>query len=181
MATAIKSLFPYLLSLLAGIAFGWWVTQNRYSADIARSDEKHAAEMKSVSDAAAKSASDNLAKVKEAQANLADLDKKSSEELQNAQDANSSLRNDVALGKRRVLIAQSKLTTCQRGNGGVSGTSSVGDAGSFELSGDTGSDILSLRSGIIADRAKITYLQNYISLMQSKGVISGSQSGGVSK
>jgi prophage endopeptidase len=185
MATAIRALLPWLAAIVAGFIFGWWVTSNRYDADLSKANAEHAQQMKKISDAASEQVNETIAKVKDAQSQVAELNQKSYEALTNAQNANASLRNDVAAGKRRVLIAQSKLTTCQRAGSAVSGPGGVVDAESVELTGTAGSDILDIRSGIISDRSKITYLQNYISLLQSKGVISGgktkSQSPGVSK
>ncbi|EBU8976036.1 lysis protein, partial [Salmonella enterica subsp. enterica serovar Java] len=41
-------------------------------------------------------------------------------------------------------------------------TGSVGDAATVELSPDSGQNVLSIRSGIINDQAKLRYLQQYV-------------------
>jgi len=42
----------------------------------------------------------------------------------------------------------------------------VGDDAIVELSSDTGSNVLDIRSGIISDQAKLKYLQDYSAALQ---------------
>lgn len=102
-----------------------------------------------------------LAKQQSAEQALAALDQKATEEKTNALAENDKLRADVASGARRLRIAGS----CSAGGDNVSGTtagSSVGDASTVELSPASGSTVLSIRAGIIADRAALKALQSYV-------------------
>ena len=53
-----------------------------------------------------------ISRMKDAQNKLAELDKKTSEELANAKSENDNLRRDVADGSRRVRILQANLAGC---------------------------------------------------------------------
>ncbi|MEQ1969388.1 lysis system i-spanin subunit Rz, partial [Xenorhabdus nematophila] len=66
------------------------------------------------------------------------------------------LRADVAAGRRKLRIQ----ATCPVPKTITSG--SMGDATSVELTGETGSTVLDIRDGIINDRAKLRYLQEYV-------------------
>uniref|UniRef100_UPI003BF617DD lysis protein n=1 Tax=Xenorhabdus entomophaga TaxID=3136257 RepID=UPI003BF617DD len=78
------------------------------------------------------------------------------QELANAKIEIDTLRADVAAGRRKLRIK----ATCP-----VSETVtsvSVGATTTVELTGETGSTVLDIRAGIINDRAKLRYLQDYI-------------------
>lgn len=171
MKAIFSAVWPYAACACFGAGIAWFITSNSLHAEIARLNSIHATEMKSVSEEAAKSASESISRVNALQYELARLDTESTQELSNAQRANTALRNDVATGKRRVLIAESKLSTCSRTADSGSGTGSVGDAAQVGLSAETGSDIYDIRSGIISDQAKIDYLQGYIRKLQAQGFI----------
>ncbi|MEQ1977380.1 lysis protein [Xenorhabdus sp. SGI240] len=87
---------------------------------------------------------------------LAELDTRHTQELANAKTEIDTLRADVAAGRRKLRIK----ATCPVSETVTSG--SVGDAGTVELTGETGSTVLDIREGIINDRAKLRYLQDYI-------------------
>ncbi|MDC9583445.1 lysis protein [Xenorhabdus sp. PR6a] len=87
---------------------------------------------------------------------LAELDKTHTQELANAKSEIDTLRADVAAGRRKLRIK----ANCPVREASPSG--SVGDATSVELSGETGSTVLDIREGIINDRAKLSYLQEYV-------------------
>ncbi|WFQ80278.1 lysis protein [Xenorhabdus sp. SF857] len=87
---------------------------------------------------------------------LAELDTRHTQELANAKTEIDTLRADVAAGRRKLRIK----ATCPVSETTSSG--SVGDAGTVELTGETGSTVLDIRAGIINDRAKLRYLQDYI-------------------
>ncbi len=171
MKAIFSAVWPYAACACFGAGIAWFITSNSLHAEIARLNSIHAEEMRSASDAVAKSASESIARVNALQSELTRLDTESTQELSNAQKANTALRNDVATGKRRVLIAESKLSTCSRTADASSGAGSVGDAAQVGLSAETGSDIYDIRSGIISDQAKVDYLQGYIRQLQQKGFI----------
>ncbi|WP_204957098.1 lysis system i-spanin subunit Rz [Pseudomonas rhizoryzae] len=84
-----------------------------------------------------------------AQQALVALDKKSTEELKNANAENERLRARLAAGGR-VRVTDS----CP--------AASVGDAGAVELSAEAGRNVLDIRAGIIADQAALRALQQYV-------------------
>ncbi|SCZ55751.1 prophage endopeptidase [Photorhabdus luminescens] len=87
---------------------------------------------------------------------LNELDVKHTKELANAKSENDALRDDVAAGRRRLRIAATCPVCEATTSGGVGTTTTV------ELTGETGSTVLDIREGIINDRAKLRYLQDYI-------------------
>ena len=107
-----------------------------------------------------------ISRMKAAQDALAILDQQKSQELANAQAENESLKRDVADGTRRVRILQANLasgcSTNSNASGGNTGTGSMGDGTAVELSAEASRAFFDLRSGIISDQAKLTYLQGYV-------------------
>ncbi|WP_426576030.1 lysis protein [Xenorhabdus stockiae] len=87
---------------------------------------------------------------------LHELDTKHTQELANAKTEIDRLRADIAAGRRKLRIQ----ATCPVREATSSG--SVGTPTSVELTGETGSTVLDIREGIINDRAKLSYLQEYI-------------------
>ncbi|MBC8950237.1 lysis protein [Xenorhabdus sp. TS4] len=87
---------------------------------------------------------------------LTELNTKHTQELANAKTEIDTLRADVAAGRRKLRIkavCPSVPKTVTAGG--------VGDATPVELTGETGSTVLDIREGIINDRAKLSYLQEY--------------------
>ncbi|CDL79932.1 lysis protein [Xenorhabdus cabanillasii] len=87
---------------------------------------------------------------------LHELDTRHTQELANVRTEIDTLRADVAAGRRKLRIK----ATCPVHESTTSG--SVGDGTPVELTGETGSTVLDIREGIINDRAKLRYLQDYI-------------------
>ncbi|MGJ0635926.1 lysis protein [Xenorhabdus bovienii] len=87
---------------------------------------------------------------------LYELDTKHTQEIANAKTEIDILRADVAAGHRKLRIQ----ATCPVSETTASG--SVVDATTVELTGEAGSTILDIREGVINDRAKLRYLQEYI-------------------
>ncbi|WP_099143532.1 lysis protein, partial [Xenorhabdus kozodoii] len=87
---------------------------------------------------------------------LHELDTQHTQELANAKTEIDTLRADVAAGRRKLRIQ----ATCPVSETVASG--SVGDGTTVELSGEAGSAVLDIRAGIINDRAKLRYLQDYV-------------------
>lgn len=173
MKAIISTVWPYAAFLIIGAMVGWFIENNRSTAKIERLNSIHASEIKSITDKAASDMAESVARINQLQSGLSALDAKSTQELQNAQKDNASLRDDVSSGKRRVLIAQSKLTACQRTSGQATSTGSMGDAAKVGLTAEAGRDVYDIRSGIISDQAKIDYLQGYIRKLQEGGYIAG--------
>ncbi len=87
---------------------------------------------------------------------LHELDTKHTQELAHAKTEIDTLRADVAAGRRKLRIK----ATCPVSE--TTSSSSVGATTTIELSGETGSTVFDIREGIINDRAKLRYLQNYV-------------------
>ncbi|MEA9997036.1 MULTISPECIES: lysis system i-spanin subunit Rz [unclassified Pseudomonas] len=148
-----------LMSVGAGAAWEWQA--NSYGKVIARNETNHQADLEKIAAAAADQSRQALAKQQSDEQALAALDQKATEEKTNALAENGKLRRAIADGSRRLRVAGS----CSANGGNVSGTSiatGVGDAGAVELSQAAGSDILSIRAGIIADQAALRALQTYV-------------------
>ncbi|WP_340619846.1 lysis protein [Xenorhabdus siamensis] len=88
---------------------------------------------------------------------FAKLDNQYTQELANAKTEIDTLRTDIAAGRRKLRIKATcppvSETTASRG---------VGDATTIELTGETGSTAIDIRAGIISDREKLRYLQDYV-------------------
>ncbi|AOM42662.1 lysis protein [Xenorhabdus hominickii] len=87
---------------------------------------------------------------------LHELDSKHTQELANAKTEIDTLRADVAAGRLKLRIQ----ATCPVSE--ITSSSSVVDAITVELTGEAGSTVLDIREGIINDRAKLSYLQEYV-------------------
>ncbi|REF27188.1 prophage endopeptidase [Xenorhabdus cabanillasii] len=87
---------------------------------------------------------------------LAELDTKHTQELAHAKSEIDTLRADVAAGRRKLRIKASCPVSEAVTPGGVV------DATTVELTGEAGSTVLDIREGIINDRAKLKYLQEYV-------------------
>ena len=101
-----------------------------------------------------KLANDTIDDMKVRQRDVAALDAKYTKELADANTENDRLRAKLAAGGRVRVAGECKPQSSTAG--------SVGDAGTVELSPVAGSNVLSIRAGIISDQAKVRYLQQYI-------------------
>lgn len=165
--------------LAVGIGIGWSLNGWRLSGQIAEAKTEtanertaHQADLAAISNAAAQQVRQALAKQQEAQQAVAELDRKYTEELQNALDENDRLRGDVAAGRRRLRLKAS----CPANSGDVpsaTGTTRLDYAGTFELSAEAGRNVLDIRAGIIADRAALKALQTYVKQVCLRPTVSG--------
>ncbi|MDC9607337.1 lysis protein [Xenorhabdus griffiniae] len=87
---------------------------------------------------------------------LHELDTKHTQELAHAKTEIDILRADVAAGRRKLRI-KAACTVSETVT-----SSSVGATTAVELTGETGQAVLDIREGIINDRAKLSYLQEYV-------------------
>lgn len=99
-----------------------------------------------------------LEKARQQQHILAELDTRLIEELSHEENDNTVLRHQLITGAQRLRIAGH----CASPHHQSSAASSVGHGTTVEIAGNTGQDILTLREGIIHDRKKLIYLQEYI-------------------
>ncbi|WP_218149998.1 lysis system i-spanin subunit Rz [Halopseudomonas formosensis] len=95
---------------------------------------------------------------------LAELDTKHTQELSHALQENRRLEDlySAADDERRrlridVIVARNDAVVSE-----TTGAGSMGDAASLELSADSGRSIWDIRRGMIEDRAKLEYLQEWV-------------------
>lgn len=157
-----------LVAILAGAGAGWWFTKTAYERDISDLKEEQSRERegwlkeKQAITAQAKMETDAaITRMKDAQGELARIDAENQRKLADAEQENEALRRDVAAGNRRLRLLGDKLSSGNTASGGAC-TGSVGDDTGVELSAAAGRTVFDIRAGIIADRAKIAYLQDYI-------------------
>ncbi|ASV33880.1 hypothetical protein CJJ18_07660 [Candidatus Williamhamiltonella defendens] len=82
------------------------------------------------------------------------LDDRHTKELADVQAKNHHLRRKLDRGGRVLVKGHCPVSTPR--------PSSLGHAGTIELSSIAGRNVLDIRAGIISDQAKIKYLQDYI-------------------
>lgn len=89
----------------------------------------------------------------------AELDKKHTQELKDAQDQNQRLRADVTAARQRLLIR----ATCSGVRADApTATGGVADAGTAELAADARQDYFTLRDQLALTRQQVLGLQDYI-------------------
>ena len=152
----------------AGAGAGWWFTKTAYERDIsdlkgeqAREREGWLNERLAITAKAKLDTDAAIARMKDAQGELARIDAENQRKLEDAEQENEALRHDVAAGNRRLRLLGDKLSSGNAAGGGAC-TGSVGDDTGVELSAAAGRTVFDIRAGIISDRAKIAYLQDYI-------------------
>jgi len=162
--------FAVIALVSIGFAAAWFWQANaygkivaKYGLTIATNEANHQADLAMIADAGAKQAREALTKQQDAEQRLANLDKTATEEKGKLNDENDALRRAVADGTRRLQIAGA----CSVGSGSsnvskTASTTSVGDAGTVELSRETGQAVLDLRRDLIADQAALRAAQAYI-------------------
>lgn len=92
------------------------------------------------------------------QRDVAALDARYTKELADAQTRNTDLQRRLAAGGRVRVKGRCTVPASTT----PASTGSVGDAATVELYPDSGQNVLSIRSGIISDQAKLRYLQQYV-------------------
>ncbi|BBG58870.1 bacteriophage lysis protein [Providencia rustigianii] len=156
-------------ALLAYIAVGlvsgsmvFGATRLIYQSKLDATVLGHQMALNAISAQAFMDASDKLAQLQEAQSKLHQLDVTYNQRLSDEQNVSQSLRDDLLTERRRVRFASTDLATCKLAISSATSTSSVGDVASVGLTRKGGLIVHDIRTGIQQDRAKITYLQNYI-------------------
>ena len=151
-----------LALILLGAFFSWQFTSNSYQKDIAQLNESFTQEKKKLTDQANKELIAEVERGNKLDAQLTQLGKKSSEDLANEKLKAQTLADAVNNGSRKLRITSANLATCQLTKSSQTGTGNMGNATSIELSREGGRIVSDIRQGIIEDRAKIKYLQEYI-------------------
>ncbi len=157
-----------LLAVGAGIGWslnGWRLSGQVADAKTETANERtaHQADLATISNAAAQQVREALAKQQDAQQKVADLDRKHTEELTNANAENNRLRARLATGGRvRVAGSCPAATRAVPAPGATASPARLGDATTVELAPEAGRNVLDVRAGIIADQAALKALQQYV-------------------
>ena len=153
--------------LAMGTGLGWvlngWRLEGRVAdakAEAANQIALHKADLTAISNAATQQVTQALAKQQEAQQAVADLDRKHTKELKDAQAENDVLRGKLARGGGVRVAANCPANPVSVP--AAAGTTSVDHAGTVELSPEAGRNVLDVRAGIIADQAALRALQQYV-------------------
>ncbi|EDT6891892.1 lysis protein [Salmonella enterica subsp. enterica] len=106
-----------------------------------------------------KLANETISNMTQRQRDVAALDARYTKELADAKVENDALRDDVAAGRRRLLVN----ATCPAVSTGKStAASSLGDAETIQFDRTVEQDYFRLREMIVSNEKQILYLQNYI-------------------
>jgi len=162
-------ILPYIAAVLLGAVGAWMWQANSYGTIIANNEASHQADLASIANAGAVQARQALEKQKAAEIALATLDQKAQKEKTDGLAENERLRRAAADSDRRLRIPGS----CRASGGDVpssAGTTGPGDAGTVELSQDSGQAVFDIRAGIIADQAALKALQSYVANVCLAGV-----------
>ncbi|RMH95873.1 lysis system i-spanin subunit Rz [Stutzerimonas nitrititolerans] len=150
-----------LMLLAAVVAWEWQA--NNYGKQLAEQRTEWADQLRLTAEANAevirKQQTDRL----ELEARLAALDTTSTEKLTHAQTENDRLRSEYSAvdDERRRLRIEVRVARADAIVSAATGSSSLGDATSVELSTAAGSAVWDIRGGMISDRAKLEYLQEW--------------------
>ncbi|MFW9086609.1 lysis system i-spanin subunit Rz [Pseudomonas sp. P2758] len=161
MTPIILRILPYIAAVLIGATGAWMWQANSYGQIIAANEASRQADIAMIASAGAAQARKAVERQQLAEQAVAALDKKHQKEKTDGLAENELLRRAAADSARRLRIAGS----CRAGGGDVSSTastSSLGDAGTVELSTASGSTVFDIRAGIIADQAALKALQSYV-------------------
>ncbi|HFO0796441.1 TPA: lysis system i-spanin subunit Rz [Enterobacter roggenkampii] len=160
-----------LCGALLGALAGWWVTDNKFTADIATLKQQHAEDLKAISDEASAVRDKNAALEHAFSSAVAKSDQKHTQELNDALAENKALRDAVTSGSRQLQFAKAGLATCNLSKSAAASASGMDNAAAVELSAEAGRNIYDIRAGIISDQQKLKALQDYIRAGQEAGVI----------
>ncbi|EHG4044690.1 lysis protein [Salmonella enterica] len=138
-----------LLIVVAALA---WTT-DRYHGNAVRYKDQRDTATHSL-----KLANETITDMTKRQRDAAALDAKYTKELADAKAENDALQRRLAAGGRVRVKGRCTVPASAT----PASTGSVGDAATVELYPDSGQNVLSIRSGIISDQAKLRYLQQYV-------------------
>lgn len=160
-----------LLGALLGASVSWWMTDNKFTAEIATLKQQYSEDMKAISDEATAQRDKNAALEHAFSNAVAKSDQKHTQELNDALAKNQALRDDILTGSKRLQFTSARLATCQVSASTTQRAASLDYAATVELSAEAGRNIYDIRAGIISDQAKLKALQDYIRAGQDAGVI----------
>ncbi|EDW0700901.1 lysis protein [Salmonella enterica] len=140
-----------VLLLIIAAALAW--TTDRYHGNAVRFRQQRDTATHSL-----KLANATITDMQTRQRDVAALDTKYTQELADAKAENDALQHRLVAGGR--VRVKGRCTVPASTTSAIPG--SMGNAATVELSPVAGQNVLSIRSGIISDQAKLKYLQEYI-------------------
>lgn len=158
---AARALAPYVVALVVGALFSWWVTSNHWQARYNQQQTAHANQLRLTAEANAQVILQQQAEQQDQAQRQAELDTKHTQELSHALDENRRLEGlySRADDERRRLRIEVRVARNDAVVSTTTSAGSVGDAATLELSGAAGRAVWDIRRGMIEDRAKLEYLQ----------------------
>lgn len=158
----LAGLLVLILLLMAGAAGVAWQAQDwRMGKKLAQQAVLHGNDLAAISNAANAQTRHALEKQQAAEQARADLDAKATQEKANDLAENERLRRAADDSARRLRIAGS----CRADSGNVPSSTratSLGNAGTVELTSIAGRVVFDIRAGIIADQAALRALQRHV-------------------
>lgn len=103
-------------------------------------------------------AKDTIADMQVRQRDVAELDAKYTKELADAKAENDALQRKLDNGGRVLVKGKCPVSAATQ----TTGTASMGDDATVELSAVAGRNVLGIRSGIVSDQTSLRALQEYI-------------------
>ncbi|MDE3023310.1 MAG: lysis protein [Pseudomonadota bacterium] len=155
----------YIVVLAAGMGIGgygaWWIQGTRYEAKLASQSAANASELKSISDAATKAAQAAIARQDAMQSQIASLDSKYSQELENEKSITANLRRKLSSGAVGLRV---RVASCSAGSSAMSKNSAASGmdtstAAYAELQGPDAINLLGIASDADQDAIKLKALQ----------------------
>lgn len=157
------SLFVATALLLTGLSAGWTANGWRMGEQLAEQHAAHIDHLRLTAEANAAVILQQQAEQQNLADNLAELDTKHTEELSHALSENRRLEDlySAADGERRRLRIEVVVARNDAIVSATTGAGSMGDAASLELSTAAGQAVWDIRQGMIEDRKKLEYLQEW--------------------
>lgn len=133
------------------VSLGWLVSHYHSNATELKRQRDKATEQLSL-------AKDTIADMQVRQRDVAALDAKYTKELADAKAENDALQRKLDNGGRVLVKGKCPVSAATQ----TTGTPSMGDETTVELSAVAGRNVLGIRSGIISDQTALRALQDYI-------------------
>lgn len=171
MITQLLQYRPSVTAIVFGLAFasGWFVQGWRQGEQLAEQARAHETQLRLTAEANAEVILRQQAQRHDLDRRLAALDTQATQELSDALSENDRLRSlyGAADDERRRLRIEVRVARNDAAVSAATNAGSLGDATSVELSAAAGSAVWDIRAGMISDRAKLEYLQEWARGLQS--------------
>ena len=156
-----KPVIKYLAALVSGMIIGFTVNGWRLNTGIAQQAARHSQELTAIAQLAAQKSQEALDLQAQAQTEVANLDRKFTDELSAAQSETNRLRDAVAAGERQLRIS-ARCPVPANSMPGTTTAPSVVDDSSARLDDTAERDYWRLRDRISQITLQVKGLQEYI-------------------